>query len=161
MRIKSGPVAFATSLLLLFSMTACSSGSSKSMPSEVPLTKDAPAPTADDQSPDAAVPKHIDVTGFKNVIDTQNAVVLDVRTPQEYADGHIAKATNLDVTAPNFEDQVELLDKSLAYAVYCRSGNRSQTAAEILEKHGFKRVYGLDGGIQSWHQAGLPVVTGK
>lgn len=67
-------------------------------------------------------------------------VVIDVRTPQEFAAGHLAGARNLDVQSPDFADQVAQLDRAGRYLVYCRSGNRSAAAAEQMKRVGFGNV---------------------
>jgi rhodanese-related sulfurtransferase len=84
-------------------------------------------------------------------------VVLDIRTPDEYASGHIAGASNLDFYEPDFATSLDGLDKDLPYFVYCRTGNRSSTAIETMKDLGFTEVYELDGGIVSWAESGLPV----
>ena len=84
-------------------------------------------------------------------------VVLDVRTPDEFAEGHIADATNIDFYEPDFAASLDALDKEKPYFVYCRSGNRSESAVAIMEDLGFNEVYELDGGIISWVEAGNPV----
>ena len=84
-------------------------------------------------------------------------VVLDIRTPEEYAEGHIAGSSNLDFYEPDFAASLDQLDKDLPYFVYCRSGNRSSSAIETMKDLGFAEVYELDGGIVSWAEAGLPI----
>ena len=84
-------------------------------------------------------------------------VVLDIRTPQEYADGHIAGSSNLDFYEPDFAASLDTLDKELPYFVYCRSGNRSSDAIDTMRDLGFTQVYELDGGIVKWAEAGLPI----
>ena len=71
-------------------------------------------------------------------------VLIDVRTPAEHADGHLDGSLNIDVSAPDFRDQVAQLPKDDAYLVYCRSGNRSAQAAAIMAEMGFGDV--VDGG---------------
>lgn len=83
--------------------------------------------------------------------------VLDVRTPAEFADGHLADAINIDFYEADFADQLAQLDKDVPYVMYCRSGNRSATAAEIMRDLGFTEVYEVDGGILAWVQSGLPI----
>jgi rhodanese-related sulfurtransferase len=84
-------------------------------------------------------------------------VVLDIRTPEEYSEGHLAGSSNLDFYEPDFADSLDALDKELPYFVYCRSGNRSSTAIETMKELGFTEVYELDGGIVKWAEAGLPI----
>lgn len=88
---------------------------------------------------------------------TAPAIVLDVRTPGEYAQGHLAKAINMDVNAPGFEQNIQKLDKSKPVYVYCLAGVRSRQAAVILKRKGYNAV-SMSGGIQSWTAAGLPVI---
>jgi rhodanese-related sulfurtransferase len=84
--------------------------------------------------------------------------LIDVRTPAEYAEGHLAGATLLDIQDPSFEERLSELAPDGAYVVYCRSGNRSAAAVEAMRQAGFREVYDL-GGIIDWQAAGLPVVT--
>lgn len=87
-------------------------------------------------------------------------VVIDVRTPEEYAAGHINGAVNYDYYSDDFEEKLEenLTDKSKPYIVYCRSGKRSLYSAQIMEELGYKDVTNLDGGFLAWESAGKPVV---
>jgi len=89
---------------------------------------------------------------------TSGAVLLDVRTPEEYVDGHLAQATNIDWNGDNFEPFVSRLDKNAPTFVYCQRGGRSADAADKLRSLGFKKVYELGGGLNAWQAAGLPVV---
>lgn len=92
----------------------------------------------------------------------KNFILLDVRTPGEYAQGYIENARNLDYRSPDFQAQVGKLDKSKTYFVYCRSGARSAEAAEYMRANGLREVYDLKGGIQAWGRDNLPIVmTGK
>ncbi len=83
--------------------------------------------------------------------------VLDVRTPEEFAEGHLAGAANIDFYGADFADQLDSLDKNQPYFVYCRSGNRSAQTMVIMRDLGFTEVYELQGGILSWFGAGLPI----
>ena len=85
--------------------------------------------------------------GFKN---DPNSVLLDVRTAGEFSMGYIPGAKLIDLMSPNFMGQIEKLDKSKSYYVYCRSGNRSYQAGVMMHKAGFENVYNLAGGIMSW-----------
>lgn len=85
--------------------------------------------------------------------------VIDVRTPEEFAEGHIDRAELIDFNAAGFRDRIGALDRDGTYFVYCRSGNRSGQATAIMAELGFTRVYDLDGGITAWHDAGAPVVA--
>ncbi len=90
-----------------------------------------------------------------------NFVILDVRTPQEFQAGHIRGAVNIDFYAPDFQKQLDQLDKTKTYFVYCRTGHRSGQAVQIMKQLGFQHIYELRGGIMNWLQAGLPVISGQ
>jgi len=85
-------------------------------------------------------------------------VVLDVRTPEEFSAGHLENAVNIDFYASDFTDQLEALDPSVPYVLYCNSGNRSGQALDMMKKIGFSEVTEVAGGIQAWAAAGLPLV---
>ena len=90
---------------------------------------------------------------------TPSAQVIDVRTPEEFATGHLAQASNVDYNAADFAQQLEKLDKSKPVFVYCLSGGRSSSAAAQMQQLGFEQVYGLDKGLLAWKQAQLPLET--
>lgn len=83
--------------------------------------------------------------------------LVDVRTPDEYADGHIKNAKNINFFDDNFADQMSKLDKSKEIYVYCRSGKRSGKASKQLEEMGFTKVYDLQGGFLNWQKNNLEV----
>ncbi len=87
----------------------------------------------------------------------EEAVVLDVRTPEEFASGHLAEAENIDFRAADFRDQVSKLDRDQTYYLYCRTGNRSGQASEIMRELGFTSLYNI-GGISDLESAGATVV---
>ena len=86
-------------------------------------------------------------------------IVLDVRTPAEYAAGHLEGAVLADING-DFETAVAGLDRAAPYAVYCRSGSRSGAAIEAMKQLGFGDAWHLGGGIGAWQAAGEDVVTG-
>jgi phage shock protein E len=88
-----------------------------------------------------------------------DVVVLDIRTPEEYAAGVIEGAVNIDFYESDFASQLDTLDKDVHYVVYCRSGNRSGQAMGTFSDLGFAEVTEVDGGIVNWHAAGLPVAV--
>lgn len=90
---------------------------------------------------------------------TKDAILLDVRTPQEYSEKHLEGSLNVDFNGNAFDSEIDKLDKSKTVFIYCLSSGRSTSAAEILVKKGFKNIYNLDGGILAWTNAGLPVVS--
>lgn len=92
----------------------------------------------------------VDVEEFEAAISDTTVQVLDVRTAEEYMEGHIARSINIDVKTDTFEVGANTrLNKSHTVALYCRSGRRSKKAAEILSNNGFK-VIELNEGITSW-----------
>ena len=88
---------------------------------------------------------------------TENSVIIDVRTPGEYENGHIKNAININVSDSNFQEKIAQLNKNEKVYVYCKIGSRSNKAAKILVENGFKQVYDLNGGIISWQRANLPL----
>ena len=93
--------------------------------------------------------KTVDAAQFAEFINSDSVLLVDVRTAEEYAAGHIANAKNIDVLKFDFKDQVEVLPKDKEIAVYCRSGKRSLMAANTLAKMGYK-VINLRGGWMEW-----------
>ena len=81
------------------------------------------------------------------------AVLLDVRRPDEFAQGHLPGAHNIDVTSPDFAQRMATLDSSQPTYVYCRSGARSAKAAAFLSTAGFGQVFNLTGGVLDWPHA--------
>jgi rhodanese-related sulfurtransferase len=89
------------------------------------------------------------------VAESGEVVVLDVRTPQEYAEGHVPGALNIDIASPTFAEQIAALPTDETYVVYCRSGNRSAQAAEQMVQAGFTDVYNVDAGLATLASAGV------
>lgn len=102
---------------------------------------------------------NMNVSEFSKKITESGVVILDVRTPGEFAEGYIEGAQNIDFQSGNFENEIAALDKNVTYAVYCRSGNRSGQAAKIMHDAGFHDVYNLDGGVIDWANEGMLLVT--
>lgn len=96
---------------------------------------------------------------FADLAAEDGVVLLDVRTPEEFAAGHLDGAVNIDVSSPDFPGQLAALDPGATYAVYCRSGNRSQTAMTLMADAGIANTADLGGGIGAWIEAGLSVTT--
>lgn len=92
------------------------------------------------------------------LINRSNALVLDVRDEAEYAAGHITDARNIPLSALDSRIQELNKFKDKPILVNCQAGMRSGKAVNILQKHGFSKVYNLQGGLNAWQQAKLPVV---
>lgn len=107
---------------------------------------------ADDLSPEAAA------AWIREKGPRGDFVLLDVRTPEEYRDGHIAGALLIDYRSPSFKDDLGRLDRGKTYLVYCRTGNRSGKAVSLMEELRFRKVHHLSGGILKWKEAGFPTV---
>ena len=101
----------------------------------------------------------VDPQGFVTAVGQPGVTVIDVRTPAEYAAGHIDGAVNIDVESADFDAQVAKLDKGATYAVYCHSGRRSGIATGKMGDAGFTKVYNLQGGISDLASAGGQVVA--
>jgi rhodanese-related sulfurtransferase len=101
----------------------------------------------------------LSVTDFSSKVAEAGVITLDVRTPGEFAEGHIEGAQLIDFQSGNFENEISALDKNATYAVYCRSGNRSGQAVKVMHDAGFHNVYNLNGGVIDWANAGLPLVN--
>lgn len=96
---------------------------------------------------------------FLNKISTTNVVVLDVRSPEEFATGHLPNAVNINVEAKDFEAQIANLDKVTTYGVYCRSGNRSGIASKLMAKAGFTSIVDSSAGLDELVANGAISVT--
>ncbi|MCA1781167.1 MAG: rhodanese-like domain-containing protein [Dermatophilaceae bacterium] len=126
-----------------------------------PASADGVSVTAGPTSSEApAAGATLDAADFAAALKAPATVILDVRTPAEFAEGHLPGAVNLPVESPDFTAQLAGLDPSTGYAVYCRTGNRSQAALDLMAQSGITQTYHLDGGIGAWQQAGGEVVTG-
>ncbi|GAB4127246.1 MAG: hypothetical protein OHK0045_12140 [Raineya sp.] len=101
--------------------------------------------------------QNLNVNEFEQGMTQNEAVIIDVRTPMEYQEGHIKNSKLIDISDKDFENQIEKLDKNKAYYVYCRSGGRSSSASQIMVEKGFTKVYNLQGGMIAWSGAKKPV----
>ncbi|MDO9275663.1 MAG: rhodanese-like domain-containing protein [Lutibacter sp.] len=79
-----------------------------------------------------------------------NQTIIDIRTPQEFSEGHIEGAVNINFYDSNFLDQISKYDKNKPLFIYCRSGNRTSPASKKIADYGFKQVFDLEGGILYW-----------
>jgi rhodanese-related sulfurtransferase len=100
---------------------------------------------------------NLDTTGFIQQMSQPGVIIVDVRTPEEFAAGHVQGAVNIDVSAPTFAAQIAGLDKESVYAIYCRSGNRSTIAAGKMSDAGFINLFNFNkGGFAELAAAGAP-----
>ena len=84
--------------------------------------------------------------------------ILDIRTPGEFQSGHLAKSIPIDFYSPTFADQLNRLEKTKTYLVYCRTGNRSTKSLQLFKKLKFQKVYHMTSGISDWKSNGFAVV---
>ena len=145
----SSTLGFASLSLIVFFLSGCSE---KKLSSSEPKTN---APS------ESSLPEDSSNTMFKvrNVTGTEgesllkkrpDIVVLDIRTPDEFNEGHIANAINIDFWGDDFSSQLAKLDKNQTYLLHCRSGGRSSSALETFRKKGFSNLIHLNEGIATW-----------
>jgi len=102
--------------------------------------------------------KHVDAEAAATLIQAGGITILDVRTPEEFREGHLQDANNADILSKDFATQLGVWEKSKPILVHCQAGGRSTRSLAMLEKQGFTTVYHLDGGLNAWLKAGKPVV---
>ena len=100
---------------------------------------------------------HIKSAEAAKLVAAGNITVVDVRTPEEFKEGHIKGAKNIDIASKDFEAQLAKLDKTKPVLVHCQAGGRSTRALPTFEKLGFTNVTHLDDGFGGWEAAGKPV----
>lgn len=104
--------------------------------------------------------RHLDAPQAAELIATQKElVILDVRTPGEFKSGHVEGALNIDYHGDNFAQLIGALDPGQHYLLYCRSGFRSGRTLPLMIRAGLTKISHLDGGINSWNAADLPIIT--
>ena len=113
-----------------------------------------PPPKAE---PKAGPVRKVDVNEFEKLWKDKTNIVLDVRTPREYASGHIQRAILIDANSQEFEHNISKLDKQKTYLVYCGAGVRSARACEKLAGLGFTNLVDLPAGFKGWEKAGKQV----
>ena len=102
-------------------------------------------------SKEAGNKSNLDVAAFEEAInDSSNKVLLDVRTLEEFHEGHIRNATLIDFKSNDFKSKVGMLDRDVPVYVYCASGVRSDKAAAVMKEEGFREVFVLTGGFNAW-----------
>ncbi|MFC2035804.1 rhodanese-like domain-containing protein [Chloroflexota bacterium] len=97
-------------------------------------------------------------TLIRNNQNNLDFIIVDVRTSEEFTDGHIENAVQIDFYSETFRNELDSLDKDNAYLIYCQSGNRSGRALDMMAELNFKEVHNILGGIISWITEGLPIV---
>lgn len=108
---------------------------------------------------DVKAQSKLDPNAFEAMLaKNQSVQLVDVRTPGEYAGGHLKNARLINYYDADFATQIGKLDKSKPVMVYCAAGSRSADAAKQLGQLGFKTVYDLEGGMRAWRAAGKTVV---
>ncbi|MFA5804650.1 MAG: rhodanese-like domain-containing protein [Melioribacteraceae bacterium] len=94
---------------------------------------------------------NLDSDSFEEMMnEDKNSILMDVRTIEENKALRIPNTKLIDIHKPNFLDQIDKLDRTKSYLIYCRSGSRSYTACKQMKSFGFEKVYNLKGGIISW-----------
>ena len=141
MKHSRGPM-----VIVLFCLMGCSPGESPTAVSD-----------NDNQQLPVWTATHVDAMGADSLLKEEKVIVLDVRTPEEYGDGHVEAAMSLNFYDDDFADRLAELDPGRRYLVYCRTGGRSTKTLDLLKKLGFQHVAHLDGGFQAWRDAGLPI----
>ncbi|WP_445457521.1 rhodanese-like domain-containing protein [Flavobacterium sp. HNIBRBA15423] len=99
----------------------------------------------------------VDVLTFEQKMKEEGVQLIDVRTPSEYAEGHLANAVNININDSDFKAKIEALDKTKPILVYCKSGGRSGRACSQLKEMGFTTIIDLDGGITDWKAHEKPI----
>jgi len=88
-------------------------------------------------------------------------MILDIRTPEEFAKGHLKRAKNIDFRSADFKKQLEKLEKKRVYLMHCQSGGRSTRAKKVFKSLGFTKVLHIQDGYRAWASAGFPVEASK
>ena len=116
-----------------------------------------PAAEQSTPAPGEKAVKHVNAKEAEKLVAEKKVVVVDVRTPKEFNEGHIAGATNIDFRADDFAKRIGQLDKDKTYLVHCAAGGRSTQSLATFKKQQIQSLYHLDGGFNSWKKEGLPV----
>ena len=101
---------------------------------------------------------HLPPVQALNWLEQEKPLLLDIRTPDEYAQGHLKDSVVMDFYAPDFAEKLGQLDKTAKYLIYCRTGRRSGKALETMQQLGFTQAHDIEGGITAWAAAGYPVI---
>jgi rhodanese-related sulfurtransferase len=148
-------VALAAAALL----SACHHGEPVRATSSTEETEVKPASSTRAEQVSAPSVLHVDADGAEKLLKNDpETVVLDVRTPEEFARERLPGAINIDFLDANFPSEVGKLNRDKTYLVHCASGRRSSQALEVLKELGFESIVHLDGGLNAWKVSQKPVV---
>jgi rhodanese-related sulfurtransferase len=136
-------------IILAVMLTSCSGNKTETQTSEVS--------SQTSEVPSTETVTIVDLTPQEFMEQSQNGIVLDVRTAPEVAEGKIPGAVAIDYFQQDFLSKVNSYPKDSEIFVYCAIGARSQDAAQQLIEQGFTKVYHLTGGIKAWNQSGFPI----
>lgn len=100
----------------------------------------------------------VDIAVYEQQLKQPEIQLIDVRTPEEFSEGHIENAKNINIMGDDFDAQVAALDKTKPVMVYCKSGGRSAKASARLKELGFTTITDLEGGITNWNSENKPTV---
>ena len=103
-----------------------------------------------DGTTDSEDVKLITASEMQSILELEEVQLVDVRTPKEHDEIHIANSQNIDFMSPTFDDDISKLDKKKHVILYCKSGGRSAKCAKKMKDAGFEKIYDLDGGISKW-----------
>lgn len=156
-RTSTAAALAAAALALTVGLSGCSSDSASAEGSaDAGTSAEVQGPAAPVTAPEA--PVRVGVPEFAEVVSSPDVTIVDVRTPEEFAQGHIDGAVNIPVEFPDFIDRVSELDPAGTYAVYCRSGNRSQPAVAGMASVGINGIFELESGTTGWTSEGQQLV---
>jgi rhodanese-related sulfurtransferase len=130
--------------------------------SEIPTSKPITTPTSTPTTNPAIIigPERAYIIIEENKMN-QSFIIIDVRTPEEFEDGHIENAINIDIRSETFQDEINELDVNKTYLIYCVVGVRSGLAAGFMEESGFQSIYDMKGGFEEWMDEGLPMTKSE
>lgn len=100
----------------------------------------------------------ISVLDFEAKTKNQKVQLVDVRTPAEFASGHLKSAKNINYASDTFSEELAKLDKTKAIYIYCAAGGRSGKTIPMLQKLGFDQIFDLEGGINAWKKEGKETI---
>ena len=115
--------------------------------------------TTEIQNAAEVINKDITVAEFQELYDPAKHVLLDVRTPEEWEEGHLPNAVHLNFYEDNFAEELDKLEKDKAYVVYCKAGGRSGKTLAMLNEKGFTEAYNILGGYTELEAQGVETVT--